>query len=249
MTPLHLAAALLMVTIWGFNFVVIRWGLNDIPPLLLTLLRFILAAFPAMLFVKPTKGAGRLIVGYGLFAFALQFSLLFAGMAAGMPTGLASLVIQVQAFFTIGLVALLMHERPRPAAIGGCNRCGARVWCWWRCICRRHGPGFRSGRVAACPGRSPTSSSSACRAMRRSRSSSGAAQPPCVPLAVATLAIEGLARSVAGRQRAFGGALARHCLPGLADDAGCVRHLGLAAAPASGRNWSRRSRCWCRWSE
>jgi O-acetylserine/cysteine efflux transporter len=104
-----------MVTIWGFNFVVIRWGLNDIPPLLLTLLRFVLAAFPAVLFIRPPKAPARLIVGYGLFAFALQFSLLFAGMAVGMPTGLASLVIQVQAFFTIGLVAALMHERPRPA--------------------------------------------------------------------------------------------------------------------------------------
>ena len=115
MKPLHLAAAVLMVTIWGFNFVVIRWGLNDIPPLLLTLLRFMLAAFPAVLLVRPPKAPARLIVGYGLFAFALQFSLLFAGMAAGMPTGLASLVIQVQAFFTIGLVAALMHERPKPA--------------------------------------------------------------------------------------------------------------------------------------
>jgi len=104
-----------MVTIWGFNFVVIRWGLNDIPPLLLTLMRFVLAAFPAVLFVAPPKAPARLIVGYGLFAFALQFSLLFGGMAVGMPTGLASLVIQIQAFFTIGMVALLMHERPRPA--------------------------------------------------------------------------------------------------------------------------------------
>ncbi len=119
MTPLHLGAALLMVTIWGFNFVVIRWGLNDIPPLLLTLLRFVLAAFPAMLFVERPKAPLRLIAGYGLFAFALQFSLLFAGMAAGMPTGLSSLVIQIQAFFTIGLVALTMHERPRrPQVLG-----------------------------------------------------------------------------------------------------------------------------------
>jgi len=125
MTPLHFAAALLMVTIWGFNFVVIRWGLNDIPPLLLTLLRFVLAAFPAMLFVARPKAPWRLIAGYGLFAFALQFSFLFAGMAAGMPTGLSSLVIQVQAFFTIGLVAMLMHERPRPPQLAGALVAGA----------------------------------------------------------------------------------------------------------------------------
>ena len=119
MTPLHFAAALLMVTIWGFNFVVIRWGLNDIPPLLLTLLRFVLAAFPALLFVPRPKAPWRLIAGYGLFAFALQFTFLFAGMAAGMPTGLSSLVIQVQVFFTIALVAIFMRDRPqRPQLLG-----------------------------------------------------------------------------------------------------------------------------------
>jgi len=125
MSPLHLAAAVLMVTIWGFNFVVIRWGLNDIPPLLLTLLRFALAAFPAVLFVRPPRAPWRLITGYGLFAFALQFSFLFAGMAAGMPAGLASLVIQVQAFFTIGLVAMLMKERPRPPQLAGAAVAGS----------------------------------------------------------------------------------------------------------------------------
>jgi O-acetylserine/cysteine efflux transporter len=125
MTPSHFAAALLMVTIWGFNFVVIRWGLNDIPPLLLTLLRFVLAAFPAMLFVPRPKAPWRLIAGYGLFAFALQFTFLFAGMAAGMPTGLSSLVIQVQVFFTIALVAILMRDRPRPPQLLGAFVAGA----------------------------------------------------------------------------------------------------------------------------
>jgi len=125
MKPSHLAAALLMVTIWGFNFVVIRWGLNSVPPLTLTLLRFILAAFPALLFVRPPRAPWRLVAGYGLFAFALQFSLLFGGMAAGMPTGLASLVIQVQAFFTIALVSLLTHERVRPTQLIGGTVAGA----------------------------------------------------------------------------------------------------------------------------
>ncbi len=119
MKPVHLAAALLMVLIWGFNFIVIRWGLNDVPPLTLTCLRFALAAFPALLFVARPRTPWWHLAAYGLFAFALQFAFLFSGMAAGMPTGLASLVIQVQAFFTIGLAALLAHERPRPAQLAG----------------------------------------------------------------------------------------------------------------------------------
>ncbi len=119
MSPLHLAAALLMVTIWGFNFIVIRWGLDDMPPMTLTFFRFTLAAFPVLLFIRPPQAKWRLVAAYGLSAFALQFALLFAGMAAGMPTGLASLVIQVQAFFTIALVALLTHERAKPIQLAG----------------------------------------------------------------------------------------------------------------------------------
>jgi O-acetylserine/cysteine efflux transporter len=119
MKPLHLAAALLMVAIWGFNFVVIRWGLNDVPPLTLTGLRFALAALPALFFVVRPRTPWWHLAVYGLFAFALQFALLFSGIAIGMPTGLASLLIQVQAFFTIGLAALIAHERPRPAQLAG----------------------------------------------------------------------------------------------------------------------------------
>lgn len=127
MTPAHLAAAVLMVTIWGFNFIVIRWGLNSVSPYTLNLLRFVFAAFPALLFVRPPRAPWRLVAAYGLFAFATQFTLLFAGMAAGMPTGLASLVIQVQVFFTIGLVTLLTRERARPAQAVGALVAGAGI--------------------------------------------------------------------------------------------------------------------------
>jgi O-acetylserine/cysteine efflux transporter len=124
-SPSHLAAAFLMVTIWGFNFVVIRWGLNSVSPFTLNLLRFVLAAFPALLFVRPPRAPWHLVAGYGLTAFVMQFCLLFSGMAAGMPTGLASLVIQVQAFFTIALVALFTHERVRSSQLLGGTVAGA----------------------------------------------------------------------------------------------------------------------------
>lgn len=127
MKPLHLAAALLMVTIWGFNFVVIRWGLDEVPPVTLTWLRFALAAFPAaLLFARPAI-PWRSLAAYGLFAFALQFTLLFTGIAIGMPAGLSSLVIQTQAFFTIALAALLGRERPRAAQLLGAAVAGSGV--------------------------------------------------------------------------------------------------------------------------
>ncbi len=127
MKPLHLAAALLMVSVWGANFIVIRAGLNEVPPLTLTLLRFTLAAFPAVLLVPRPRVGWRALAAYGLFAFALQFVFLFGGMAIGMPTGLASLVIQIQAFFTIALAMFFTGERPRALQIAGSVAAGAGI--------------------------------------------------------------------------------------------------------------------------
>jgi O-acetylserine/cysteine efflux transporter len=112
MHPRHLLAALLVVSIWGFNFVVIKVGLNHLPPLLLCALRFTLAAFPAVLFVPRPAVPLRQIAAYGMFVFALQFAFLFSGMRLGMSAGLASLTMQTQSFITIGLSALLLGERP-----------------------------------------------------------------------------------------------------------------------------------------
>ncbi|AMO99525.1 eamA-like transporter family protein [Collimonas arenae] len=112
MQPTDILLALLTVTIWGLNFVVIKIGLAGLPPLLFSALRFVFAALPLVFFIKRPAIPWHLLIGFGLFQFALQFSLLFSGMKLGLGAGLASLVIQLQAFFTIGLAVLLLGERP-----------------------------------------------------------------------------------------------------------------------------------------
>jgi len=119
MKPSDILLALAAVIIWGFNFVVIKIGLQDLPPILFTALRFLFAALPLAFFVRRPAVPWKLLAGYGLFQFALQFTLLFSGMKLGLPAGLASLVIQLQAFFTIGLAVLLLGERPRAAQVAG----------------------------------------------------------------------------------------------------------------------------------
>ncbi|MES2317437.1 MAG: EamA family transporter [Pseudomonadota bacterium] len=113
MTATDILIALGVVTIWGVNFVVIKIGLQDLPPVLFTALRFIFAALPLVFFVKRPQAAWHLVLAYGMFQFALQFTLLFSGIKLGLPAGLASLVIQLQAFFTIALAVLMLGERPR----------------------------------------------------------------------------------------------------------------------------------------
>lgn len=119
MKPSDVLLALLVVLIWGFNFVVIKVGLQGLPPVLFTALRFACAALPMAFFIRRPAVPLRLLAGYAGFQFALQFTLLFSGMQFGFPPGLASLVIQLQAFFTIGLAVLVLGERPLVPQIAG----------------------------------------------------------------------------------------------------------------------------------
>ncbi|QES52342.1 EamA family transporter [Streptomyces venezuelae] len=112
MRPVHTALAVLVAAVWGFNFVVIEIGLDHFPPLLLSALRFLVAALPAVFFVGRPKVAWRWVLGVGLALGIAKFGLLFTGMDAGMPAGLSSLVLQVQAVFTAVFAAVVLGERP-----------------------------------------------------------------------------------------------------------------------------------------
>ncbi|MDN5844633.1 MAG: EamA family transporter, partial [Alcaligenaceae bacterium] len=90
-------AALIVITVWGINFVAIKLGLDEMPPLLLGGLRFLFVAFPAILFVPRPKLPWRTMMAYSATICLGQFTLLFWGISIGMPAGLASLVLQSQA--------------------------------------------------------------------------------------------------------------------------------------------------------
>jgi O-acetylserine/cysteine efflux transporter len=111
--------ALLVVVVWGLNFVVIKVGLHNMPPLLLAGLRFLLVVFPALFFVARPKVPLRLLLGYGLTISFGQFAFLFSAIKFGMPAGLASLVLQAQAFFTILLGAFAFGERLQGKQLAG----------------------------------------------------------------------------------------------------------------------------------
>ncbi len=113
----HIALAILVAAIWGMNFVVIEVGLEDFPPLLLSSLRYLLASLPLLLLGGRAGVPWKWILAVGGAIGVVKFSLLFVGMDVGMPAGLASLVLQVQAFFTVGFAVVLLGERPR-AAVG-----------------------------------------------------------------------------------------------------------------------------------
>ncbi len=114
MSARDLILALFVVTVWGLNFVAIRWGVDEVAPLLMTALRYALAALPAVFFVRRPAVSWRIMIGYGLAIGVAQFGLLFVSIKLGMPAGLSSLVMQLQAFFTIALAVFFLGERPKP---------------------------------------------------------------------------------------------------------------------------------------
>ncbi|MDR5758020.1 EamA family transporter [Caballeronia sp. LZ035] len=118
MSPRDLLIATVVIFAWGVNFVVIKLGLHGVPPMLLGALRFALAATPAC-FIKRPQIPLRWLFAYGLTISLGQFALLFYGMSVGMPAGLASLVLQAQAFFTLFFAAIFLGERIRAANLVG----------------------------------------------------------------------------------------------------------------------------------
>ncbi|MEP7207503.1 MAG: EamA family transporter [Casimicrobiaceae bacterium] len=106
-----LVLILAVVALWGYSFVLIKVALREVPPFALAALRFLFAAIPVCLVVRPPAMPAWGVIGYGLAIGVMQFGLLFLGMKLGMPAGISSLVVQVQVFFTMGLAALVLHDR------------------------------------------------------------------------------------------------------------------------------------------
>ncbi|KQT02599.1 EamA family transporter [Cellulomonas sp. Leaf395] len=103
--------AALVAVLWGLNFPAIHLSLEQFPPFFLVALRFALIAIPTVLLVRPPTAPWRWIGLYGLGFGVLQFVFLYLAMSTGMPAGLASLVLQSSAPFTVMLAGVFLRER------------------------------------------------------------------------------------------------------------------------------------------
>ena len=110
--------AAIVASFWGFNFVVIDWGMTGVPPLLFVAIRFLVVALAVFVVPRP-RTSWRTVIGVGLFMSLGQFGLLYTSMALGLQPGLAALVLQAQAVFTILIAAAVLRERPTVPQIAG----------------------------------------------------------------------------------------------------------------------------------
>lgn len=115
----HRLLAFSVALMWGLNFIAINASLQQFPPFMLVALRFAVVAVPTLLLVPRPQVPAKWLIGYGLGFGTLQFLFLYWGMAAGFPTGLASLVLQSSAPFTVLLGATVFRERVSGRQLAG----------------------------------------------------------------------------------------------------------------------------------
>lgn len=156
----HRLLAALVAALWGINFLAIHASLEQFPPFLLVAMRWTLIAVPTLLLVPRPQVPTRYLVGYGIGFGVLQFTFLYWAMDAGMPTGLASLVLQSSAPFTVLLGVLLTRERLTGArafgvavavaglTIVGSQRLGGATW-WPFLLTLLGGLGWAIGNIAS----------------------------------------------------------------------------------------------------
>ncbi len=119
MRPRDTLAAIGVAVVWGLAFIAVKVGVQETSPLMLSAVRFLLAAFPFVLFTKPPKAPISVVILYGLLIGVGQFGGLFMAIHQGFPVGLASLIVQAQAFFTIGLAWAFLGEAPQRSQLIG----------------------------------------------------------------------------------------------------------------------------------
>jgi len=115
----HIALAIFGMAIWGFNFVAISVGLKELPPFLFTGIRFVVTVFPFILFVRKPAISWWQIFSIGMTLLTLQFAFMFKGMQMGIGGGVASTVVQCQAFFTLLMGAIILREIPAVRDVSG----------------------------------------------------------------------------------------------------------------------------------
>ena len=115
----HVLIATLVAVIWGVNFVVIHVGLDSFPPLLFAALRFCLVALALPFVPRPGVPVKYVVARRRLPLRRASSGCCSSASTRACPPGLASLVLQLQAAFTVGLAVLFLGERPKPAQLAG----------------------------------------------------------------------------------------------------------------------------------
>jgi O-acetylserine/cysteine efflux transporter len=110
----------LITAIWGSNFTVIKIGLNEMDPFVLTTLRFFLCAFPFVFFIKKPDNY-LIVILYGIIFGVGLWGMVNLGIHTGINPGMSSILLQFSAFFSVfGGVIFFKEKLSLTQLIGFC---------------------------------------------------------------------------------------------------------------------------------
>jgi O-acetylserine/cysteine efflux transporter len=118
MKPADVFLAVLVAVIWGLAFVASRLALDELSPALMTAMRFAIAAVPC-LFVRRPNVPWMVLIAISGTLFLGQFLAQSWAIAHGVPVGLASVIVQSQALFTVAFAAAAFREIPTGLQVAG----------------------------------------------------------------------------------------------------------------------------------
>ena len=118
MKPADVFLAVIVAVTWGFGFVASRLALDELSPALMTALRFAIAAVPC-LFVRRPNVSWPVLAAISGTLFLGQFLAQSWAIAHSVPVGLASVIVQSQALFTVAFAAVAFREIPTRLQITG----------------------------------------------------------------------------------------------------------------------------------
>jgi O-acetylserine/cysteine efflux transporter len=112
MSLVQIACAVLVPLLWGYQFVAIKVGVMEFPPLFFLALRFLAIALLLIPFVKrPTRREFGPVAAISVFLGGLNFGLFYVGLGLGSGS-VSAVAYQLAPPFTVLLAWPLLAERP-----------------------------------------------------------------------------------------------------------------------------------------
>src|SRR5258707_10412366 len=119
MSAIQIVCAVAVPLLWGYQFVAIKVGVMEFPPLFFLGLRFLAMALLLIPFVKrPTRREFGPIAVISVFLGGLNFGLFYVGMGLGSGS-ISAVAYQLNTPFTVLLAWPLLSERPSLMTFAG----------------------------------------------------------------------------------------------------------------------------------
>ncbi len=111
MSVSHLALAMIVNLIWGFNLVASKYGVEHFPPMFFTGLRFVFIVLVLLPWLKPIKGKMKEMLSIAFVLGVVHYSLMFTGLALSADVSSVAIAIQSNVLFATLLAVVFLGER------------------------------------------------------------------------------------------------------------------------------------------